>query len=386
MVINRRMGLPTPVTPPSVSDTIASFPGAPQAPRPIMINNNSICFPNDFSLGKGAPTATAAVATLSDKLSCAPPMVPLNVITPNDVSYHLHPTVISDDDGASDPPVAAGTTATTRSSISSRCSSRCSGFSTSPTTATATRPPWFYSNHLSQMQREDLSRKANAKITMFETKARETRQNQRWAKNPAQQDTTVRLVGGCVPILRDGRILLISSRKENCWLSLPKGGWELDESLEEAAIRETYEEAGVLGILGPSLDSFLAESGKKKKRKLSSGNVREEHTNRMDESTSSASSSGMDATAKPSSKESSEVEFCDLNTLVPFAEDSSAPIPSHTHTCMTFFPLYVQQILEVWPENLRERKAYPIDEAIRLVRPELRWMLEHIQKKGIAHD
>lgn len=32
-----------------------------------------------------------------------------------------------------------------------------------------------------------------------------------------------------------------------------QGGWELDESMEEAAIRETMEEAGVLGEVGVSI-------------------------------------------------------------------------------------------------------------------------------------
>uniref|UniRef100_M1B5F1 Diphosphoinositol polyphosphate phosphohydrolase n=1 Tax=Solanum tuberosum TaxID=4113 RepID=M1B5F1_SOLTU len=30
-------------------------------------------------------------------------------------------------------------------------------------------------------------------------------------------------------------------------MMFPKGGWEIDESLEEAASRETFEEAGVVG-------------------------------------------------------------------------------------------------------------------------------------------
>uniref|UniRef100_A0A7N0VIN1 Nudix hydrolase domain-containing protein n=1 Tax=Kalanchoe fedtschenkoi TaxID=63787 RepID=A0A7N0VIN1_KALFE len=29
----------------------------------------------------------------------------------------------------------------------------------------------------------------------------------------------------------------------------PKGGWELDETIEEAAERETFEEAGVAGVI-----------------------------------------------------------------------------------------------------------------------------------------
>jgi diphosphoinositol-polyphosphate diphosphatase len=39
---------------------------------------------------------------------------------------------------------------------------------------------------------------------------------------------------------------MISSQKGQAML-FPKGGWELDESIKEAALRETLEEAGVVG-------------------------------------------------------------------------------------------------------------------------------------------
>lgn len=41
---------------------------------------------------------------------------------------------------------------------------------------------------------------------------------------------------------------MISSQKGQAMM-FPKGGWELDESVEEAASRESVEEAGVLGIV-----------------------------------------------------------------------------------------------------------------------------------------
>ncbi|KAM3221778.1 hypothetical protein P3L10_021048 [Capsicum annuum] len=44
----------------------------------------------------------------------------------------------------------------------------------------------------------------------------------------------------------DLEFLLISSQK-NPRMMFPKVGWEIDESLEEAASRETFEEAGVVG-------------------------------------------------------------------------------------------------------------------------------------------
>ncbi|XP_039033974.1 nudix hydrolase 18, mitochondrial-like isoform X1 [Hibiscus syriacus] len=67
-----------------------------------------------------------------------------------------------------------------------------------------------------------------------------------------------RQVVGCIPYRykstsdgttgNDLEVLVISSQK--CQkMMFPKGGWELDESREEAALRESLEEAGVLGIV-----------------------------------------------------------------------------------------------------------------------------------------
>ncbi|KAK7849044.1 nudix hydrolase 17, mitochondrial [Quercus suber] len=65
-----------------------------------------------------------------------------------------------------------------------------------------------------------------------------------------------RQVVGCIPYRykkgSDGNnsneleILVISSQKGQAMM-FPKGGWELDESVEEAASRESLEEAGVRG-------------------------------------------------------------------------------------------------------------------------------------------
>lgn len=71
--------------------------------------------------------------------------------------------------------------------------------------------------------------------------ARVGRQNQRY-------DGNTRLVAGCLPVMPDGRVVLIGSAHRPDWI-LPKGGWELDETTaEEAAEREAYEEAGVSRI------------------------------------------------------------------------------------------------------------------------------------------
>lgn len=71
--------------------------------------------------------------------------------------------------------------------------------------------------------------------------ARRGRLNQTW-------DGDTRLVAGCLPVMPDGRVVLIRSVKRDDWI-LPKGGWESDETAEEAAVREAYEEAGVSTLL-----------------------------------------------------------------------------------------------------------------------------------------
>ncbi|KAK9790526.1 hypothetical protein WJX73_010660 [Symbiochloris irregularis] len=80
--------------------------------------------------------------------------------------------------------------------------------------------------------------------------ARQGRELQRYGSNGE------RLVAGCIPvrIIKPGtteqrvEILLISSRGGD-GLVIPKGGWETDETVEDAAARETVEEAGVRGQL-----------------------------------------------------------------------------------------------------------------------------------------
>jgi len=54
-----------------------------------------------------------------------------------------------------------------------------------------------------------------------------------------------RLVAGVVPLSADRtQVLLIQSSARKGWV-LPKGGWETDESQQEAACREAWEEAGI---------------------------------------------------------------------------------------------------------------------------------------------
>jgi 8-oxo-dGTP pyrophosphatase MutT (NUDIX family) len=210
---------------------------------------------------------------------------------------------------------------------------------------------------LTQEQRESVARRVNVEAGMLVV-ARQTRVKERQVMDTCT-GARIRLVAGCVPILRDGRVVLVGSRKANSWVGLPKGGWEIDETLEEAAIRETFEEAGVLGVLGPCMSSFLVESGKAKSKRLDA--KRE---------TSNLRSSVV--TPTPEHESPNGVNFCKLNALTPLWD--TAPIGdrrtavsteldenARTHTCMTFFPLYVQQVKETWPECSRTRTAFPIE-------------------------
>ncbi|VAH32020.1 unnamed protein product [Triticum turgidum subsp. durum] len=63
-------------------------------------------------------------------------------------------------------------------------------------------------------------------------------------------DNEYRLVAGCVPyrVDKDGQleVLMVSTANRDD-LVFPKGGWEDDEDVYEAACREALEEAGVRG-------------------------------------------------------------------------------------------------------------------------------------------
>ncbi|XP_019455239.1 PREDICTED: nudix hydrolase 18, mitochondrial-like [Lupinus angustifolius] len=80
-----------------------------------------------------------------------------------------------------------------------------------------------------------------------------------------------RQVVGCIPYrykndvqtslesLEELQVLIITSKKGKAML-FPKGGWELDESKKEAAVRETIEEAGVRGIVEEKLGKWSFKS------------------------------------------------------------------------------------------------------------------------------
>lgn len=167
-----------------------------------------------------------------------------------------------------------------------------------------------------------------------------------------------RLTTGCIPILPGGRILLITSSKSQSVYVLPKGGWEHDESLPLSALRETLEEAGVTGLLGPPLPPLTYETKKAVNRRLLL-----EETQRSNSTLGSTTSDGSDRIVT-----------------------SDSPVsPYHTHNRLTIFPMYVQCIYDHWPEMNRLRRIVSIDEASLLLqhRPEFLHMINELRDRNL---
>ena len=317
----------------------------------------------------------------------------------------------------------------------------------------------------------DASERLNAKILLRKT-SRQGRSSQRWvsgvssavkvniidpiAQSPvpkreigsnlsvaANYDPVIRLVTGCVPILQSGKILFVSASRKAAWI-LPKGGWEQDESMEESAIRECYEEAGCIGTLGPALSPIQYETRKAKKRRVENESLNETEHKAQHEATSFAEGWADKSKHKPNPDESDTLVADSIddplkNSNTAFHENSNVngnvlrsnePITTaappaqsamtsetmtrirqltqthrvgghhtdtesmsagstlsaaYTHVQMTLFPLYVQKIEENWPENGRFRKAVDIDDAIMMMedRPELQAALIEVRDRKL---
>ncbi|KAI3699219.1 hypothetical protein L2E82_43357 [Cichorium intybus] len=93
--------------------------------------------------------------------------------------------------------------------------------------------------------------------------ARTGRQLQRYNKGHRQ-------IVGCIPYrikcnkgknLEDElEVLVISAQRKGKGMLFPKGGWESDESITDAALRESIEEAGVFGTVERELGKWLFKS------------------------------------------------------------------------------------------------------------------------------
>ncbi|AOW29649.1 hypothetical protein MG5_04173 [Candida albicans P57072] len=97
----------------------------------------------------------------------------------------------------------------------------------------------------------------NPNLPVKSQTAREGRENQRY-----NSETGARIVAGCMCLneTKDKIIMISSSKHKNRWI-VPKGGNELDESELETAVRETWEEAGVEGIIIKKLPVVLDSRG-----------------------------------------------------------------------------------------------------------------------------
>ncbi|KAI8330544.1 NUDIX hydrolase domain-like protein [Blakeslea trispora] len=74
-------------------------------------------------------------------------------------------------------------------------------------------------------------------------------------------ENNIRQVAGCLPIdpIHKRFLLVTSSSNPNVWV-IPKGGWEQGETQQQAAMRETWEEAGVKGKITRHVGVFAEKS------------------------------------------------------------------------------------------------------------------------------
>lgn len=237
----------------------------------------------------------------------------------------------------------------------------------------------------------------NQKVTNQKT-SRSGRQSQKWHTDPVTQ-RKYRMVTGCVPIVEGGKVLLVSASRKPEWI-LPKGGWEMDEGIEESAIRECFEEAGVLGVLGPRLSHYDFETRKAKKRRL------EFEENQKKKQRASGDSDHSEALSEFQESDVLQVKlvsgtdsgsFCADSILMhqsgkPLHSDETSSVASdssllHTHVRLSLFVLYVSDVKSSWPESGRSRKVVDIDEAIKICesRPEFHAALMEVKERNLHH-
>lgn len=233
----------------------------------------------------------------------------------------------------------------------------------------------------------DVSEKLNAKVCNRKT-SRQGRSGQRML---TENNESIRLCTGAVPILRGGKIMFVSSRRKPEWI-LPKGGWEKDEAMEESAIREVFEEAGVLGVLGPRLRDVQYETRKSKKRRLEMKSLEREMTKaETDMKAKAESDDTAEETAEPTILSSQDIarirEHAEAAREQQQDDKTSVASNSHSQVRMMLYPLYVQKVYDDWPESGRFRKAVDIDTAIEMMdnRPELKAVLMEVKERGLHH-
>jgi len=252
--------------------------------------------------------------------------------------------------------------------------------------------------------RKGESERINQKVKT-QTISRNGRQTQRWKTNPATH-ILYRMTTGCIPVLKDGKVLLCSASRKPEWI-LPKGGWEKDEAMEESAIRETFEEAGVFGIIGPTLGEIEFETRKGKKRRIEFEEVQRKAKQIREAQSSSpkavpqteevmtpptslpknrvVSTSFVDACRKEKNETEPQMKTTQNSSDGENVSVASETSLSHAHVKMTLFPLYVTEVMETWPEQGRFRKVVDIDEAIRIAesRPYFQKALKELKERNL---
>lgn len=203
-----------------------------------------------------------------------------------------------------------------------------------------------------------------------------------------------------------------------------------------SALRETYEEGGVLGTLGPKLTLIEYETKKAKKRRLEMESLQKKYEHGSGPVSGLPASLTKDAvslTKDAVALLSSSVSIHSTNSSVCHSEDDAMLGSAHTRdhsspgdkegmgllakskydtksincdradadaaslesiasdtssSCayvrMTMFPLYVLEVREHWPESGRARKVVDIDTAIEMMksRPEFHQVLLEVKRKG----
>mmetsp|Transcript_39742 Transcript_39742/g.44777 ORF Transcript_39742/g.44777 Transcript_39742/m.44777 type:complete len:375 (-) Transcript_39742:439-1563(-) len=255
------------------------------------------------------------------------------------------------------------------------------------------------------LYRKDESERINLKIKTQKI-SRNGRSSQRWYTDPATQ-RLYRMTTGCVPIVDDGKILFVTAGRKSEWI-LPKGGWEKDEAIEESAIRETFEEAGVFGVLGPTLKEIEYETRKAKKRRIEyeevqrkAKQIRKVHSSSpkvisptgegvlpiLDSSKEHvvSSSGGLPKAENEFTSRTQESQPKIQQHYYDACSVASETSLSYTHVKMSLIPLYVTEIRDKWPEQGRLRKLVNIDEAIRMTetRPEFQEALKELKKRSL---
>ena len=229
--------------------------------------------------------------------------------------------------------------------------------------------------------------------------SRQGRSLQRWLVH-SPNDELVKQAAGTIPITRDGRVILISASRKKEWI-LPKGGWDVDETKEECAMRETYEEGGLVGQLGGCLEPIDYQTAKSKKR--ASKDLGTSGDSDMDfkvggemeglppplpkrfKTELSSSPTGPELTLSlgkriVSSDSTRSNSASEVNCTTASPSD-------HSYIRLFLFPLYVSSVKSEWPEKGRLRKLVHIDEAIKIMdsenRPYFRMGLEIVKERGL---